>query len=233
MTPSAERILAIYDGTLADRYDRPISHIFESIKRRAYEASGLGPGQRVLVLCCGTGLDFTHILERIGPSGNIVGVDFSFKMLAQARLRVESEGWANVDLVQADVTGLDGRFVAEFDAAVCTLGMSVIPDYPAAYQVMLDALRPGGELMIGDMQLASGAWALLNPLTVAMARRYGGSTEGHRNCVQLADRMERDLTHLRRRELFFRSYFFAIGRTPGEVVPTATPSQSSTSPLTS
>ncbi|MBN2009179.1 class I SAM-dependent methyltransferase [candidate division KSB1 bacterium] len=81
MISEAKRIEKIYSGLTAKHYDLPISHFFGKYKKLAFKQSSLKPGNRVLVFCCGTGLDFSHILKIIGPEGKIIGVDFSSVML--------------------------------------------------------------------------------------------------------------------------------------------------------
>lgn len=202
----------IYSGRLVETYDRSVSHFFERMKKLTIEASSLSRGDRVVVFCCGTGLDFPYLLAKIGDEGNIVGVDFSAEMLEKALDKARNHDWKNVELVEADVTQLHGRFEREFDAGVCTLGMSIIPDYRAAYRNLCGCVKKRGEVIIGDMQLASGWRAVLNPLTVALSRRFGGTHEGHRNSRELYELMKADLDDVTKREFFSRSYFYCIGR---------------------
>ncbi len=108
----------------------------------------LQPGQTVLDLACGTGRNFPLILEKIGPSGRLVGLDYTTAMLARARDQVKQARWGNVELLQADATRIDlGR---KFDAALCTLAMSVIPDYRSALARLVAHTKPGGRVAIGD-----------------------------------------------------------------------------------
>ena len=72
---------AIYTGKLVRRYDFSMPHSFSTWKKRAFADSAMKNGDRVLVFCCGTGLDFPHIQKIIGHQGRIIGVDFSSKML--------------------------------------------------------------------------------------------------------------------------------------------------------
>jgi ubiquinone/menaquinone biosynthesis C-methylase UbiE len=69
---------------------------------RAVQALGLRAGGSVVDLACGTGLNFPLIQEMIGPGGRIVGVDLTDAMLARAQDRIETNGWSNISLVQAD-----------------------------------------------------------------------------------------------------------------------------------
>lgn len=86
------RRAAAYDGS---------TRFTQSIRLRAIERLGLRAGDRVLDVGSGTGLSFEAILSRIGPSGQLVGVEQSPDMMAQARARVARHGWANVSLVES------------------------------------------------------------------------------------------------------------------------------------
>jgi demethylmenaquinone methyltransferase/2-methoxy-6-polyprenyl-1,4-benzoquinol methylase len=212
MPIDAQDVERIYSGSLARTYDSHVSRLFGKYKRRAFAESSLKQGDRVLVFCCGTGLDFECILERIGAKGAIVGVDFSAEMLRQAEQRVAENAWENVELIQADATSFKDPRGRIFDAGVCTLGISIIPDHMAAYRRLASQVRVGGELIIGDMQLASGWRSLFNWLTVFMARKFGGSRTGHRNSAELRAVMRAELSDMREEEYFLGSYFYCVGR---------------------
>src|SRR3954470_23718469 len=60
---------------------------------RAVRALGLRPGDTVVDIACGTGLNFPLIEEAIGPEGRIVGVDLTDAMLSRAEDRIAANGW--------------------------------------------------------------------------------------------------------------------------------------------
>jgi len=70
---------------------------------------GLSPGDTVLDLGCGTGLNFGRLADAVGPGGTVIGLDRSPAMLRMARRRVDSNGWRTVRLVEADATRFDPR----------------------------------------------------------------------------------------------------------------------------
>jgi ubiquinone/menaquinone biosynthesis C-methylase UbiE len=213
MDLDAKRIKKIYSGLATRHYDLPISHFFGKYKKMAFNESSLKRGDRVLVFCCGTGLDFSYILKKIGKDGKIVGVDFSSEMLKIAEKRVKRKKWENVDLIEADITNLKEPFDEKFDVGVCTLGMSIIPEYKKAYKNLVSNIKNQGEIIIGDIQLASGTLAHLNPFTIFLARKYGGSYEGHQNSLELFDIMKDELLGVIKKEFFFNSYYYCIGKT--------------------
>ena len=212
MTFDSKNIEEIYAGKVAKKYDLSMAHFFARFKMLAFNDSSLKMGDRVLVFCCGTGSDFPHILKKIGKEGEIIGVDFSSKMLNQAKEKIRKNKWDNIELVEADITQFKDQLDKGFDVGVCTLGMSIIPGYKAAYYNLLSYVKQHGEIIIGDMQLASGWLARLNPLTLLLAKRYGGTYEGHQNSIMLRSIMENELTEVRNREFFFKSYFYCIGK---------------------
>src|SRR5207244_1242256 len=70
-------------------YDRA-TETFNTFRAAAVDLLGLTPGQVVLDVGCGTGLCFSYLQQRIGPSGTIIGIDRSAEMLAYADLRHSS-----------------------------------------------------------------------------------------------------------------------------------------------
>lgn len=212
MNFSADSIKNIYEGKVAKRYDQLTSHFFAHFKKKAFEKSSIKSGDTVLVYCCGTGLDFPHILELIGKNGKIIGVDFSKEMLSQAREKVERNHWQNIELIEADVINYQEKLVDKADAGVCTLGLSIIPDYLSAYKSLLSNVKGRGEILIGDMQLASGKMTVFNPLVLRMSKRFGGTREGHRNSRLLRDKLFLDLEEIQTSEFFFNSYYYCVGK---------------------
>lgn len=134
-----------------------------TIRERAVERLGLREGDAVLDLACGHGVNFGPLQQRVGPSGWLIGLDTSREMLEAARARVERSGWKNVDLVEADAARA-GLKEALLDAALCTLGLSVIPDYETAISTVRYSLKPGGRFVVIDARPFRGAARVLNVL---------------------------------------------------------------------
>ena len=93
---------------------------------RAVHALGLRPGDSVIDMACGTGLNFSLIEELIGPDGRILGVDLTDAMLDRAQDRIKKNGWSNVSLVQADAVDFD--FPTDVDAILSTYALTQVPD---------------------------------------------------------------------------------------------------------
>src|SRR5437763_8856452 len=110
-------------------------------RRRAVQALGLRPGDSVVEIACGTGLNFPLIEQEIGPEGRIVGVDLTDAMLAQAEHRIESNGWSNVSLVQADAAEFE--YPTGVNAILATYAHSLLPECGQVIAHGAAALSPG------------------------------------------------------------------------------------------
>lgn len=119
-------------------------------RRLAVQTLRLSPGDTVVDMGCGTGLNFPLLEERVGPAGRIVGVDLTDAMLEKARDRVDREGWANVELVRSDAA--DYAFPAGVDGILSTCALTLVPEYDDVIARGCDALRPGGRLAVFDLK---------------------------------------------------------------------------------
>ena len=113
-------------------------------------AGELAPGERVVDVGCGAGLDTMIASRMVGPSGRIVGVDMTPEMLERARRAVDAAGAANVGLERGYVEELpvpDGWA----DVVISNGVMNLAPDKERAFAELARVLRPGGRLQIGDL----------------------------------------------------------------------------------
>jgi len=73
---------------------------------RALKLAGLKEGDRVLDLCCGSGLSLDATQRIIGPTGRIIAVDASSQMLELAKKRAKKKNWHNVTFIHSDIENL-------------------------------------------------------------------------------------------------------------------------------
>lgn len=120
-------------------------------KRRAARlALNVHPGDRVLDLACGTGLNFPHLRELVGESGQVVGADLTPAMLDIARKLIETKGWKNVEVHEADAANLPFPD-ASFDKVIISFALNIIPEYHRAVEEVRRVLVPGGRLVSLEM----------------------------------------------------------------------------------
>jgi demethylmenaquinone methyltransferase/2-methoxy-6-polyprenyl-1,4-benzoquinol methylase len=159
----AERVRALFSA-IAHRYD--LINDLQSLglhrlwKRRMVEWAAVGPGQRALDLCCGTG----DVAWRLAARGaEVVGLDFSEPMLQRARCRAAQHPAlaARLQFVQGDA--LRVPFADNtFDAVTIAYGLRNLTDWLAGLREMLRVCKPGGRLVILDF--GKPAWPLWRKL---------------------------------------------------------------------
>jgi len=144
-------------------------------RRCAVDALGLKPGDTVVELGCGTGLNFPLLQAIVGPQGRVVGVDLTDAMLDVARRRAWAEHWDNVQLVQADL--VDYPVPPGTAGILSTFAITLAEDYDRAIRRAARALEPGGRLGILDFR-RPGRWPEpLVRLAAWMNRPFGVSLD--------------------------------------------------------
>jgi SAM-dependent methyltransferase len=108
----------------------------------AIERAGVARGELVLDVGCGCGQTTLQLAERVGPEGEVLGVDVSSPMLARARQR--AKGLAHVRFENADAQ--THRFARGFDLAFSRFGVMFFADPVAAFANLRGALRARGRL---------------------------------------------------------------------------------------
>jgi demethylmenaquinone methyltransferase/2-methoxy-6-polyprenyl-1,4-benzoquinol methylase len=211
-----ERLIATYRKK-AKHYDTtsrfyPVPGYPQRSQRvRAVQALRLIPGATVVDVACGTGLNFSLIEQAIGPGGRIVGVDLTDAMLAQAQHRIETHGWRNVSLVQADATYFE--FPTEVNAIVSTYALSHLPECGDVIAHGADALSRGGRWVVLDLKAPDRAPRWLAQLGIAVARPFAAIDEwiARRPWDALRAAMQDELVDLAWTELCFGTAFLAAG----------------------
>jgi len=178
---------------------------------RAIQALDLRRGERVIEIACGTGLNFPLLEQAIGPEGRIVGVDLTDGMLAQARHRIETNGWNNISLVHADAADFD--FPTEVDAILCTYALSQIPECAEVIAHGVAALSAGGRWVVLDLKVPDNTPRWLAQIGTAIVRRFASIDEWlmRRPWEVIRAAMQADLAEVSWTELAFGTAFLAAG----------------------
>ncbi len=152
MTPAARWNRLRYT-LYAPVYDLAVAHLplFRRGRRRSLALAAFRPGERVLLVAAGTGLDLAFL-----PAGvEVVATDLTPAMVRRLRARARALGRP----VAAEV--MDAAHLAypdaSFDGVVLHLALAVVPDPVAVIREAARVLRPGGRVAVFDKFLPDGA----------------------------------------------------------------------------
>ena len=102
----------------------------------------------------GTGFAARAIARRVGPTGHVLAVDISPRMLEQARTVIDDAHLPNVELLEGDVSDLRGLGAASLDAVVCSAGLLYMPVVKALRE-WHRLLEPDGVVAFSTMTAGS------------------------------------------------------------------------------
>jgi SAM-dependent methyltransferase len=111
---------------------------------------GLHPGDRVLDLGCGPLGVLDLLAERVGPAGQVVGLDREARYLAIARQELDARGFTGVELMVSDATGT-ALEPGSFDLVHERLVLNNVPQPDAVLAEMVRLTRPGGHVAVQDV----------------------------------------------------------------------------------
>ncbi len=110
----------------------------------------LRPGETVLDLGSGGGIDVLLSAKRVGPTGRAYGLDMTDEMLALARRNATEAGAANVEFVKGHIEAIPLPD-ASIDVVISNCVVNLAADKTAVFAEVARVLRPGGRVGISDI----------------------------------------------------------------------------------
>jgi SAM-dependent methyltransferase len=116
--------------------------------------AGLQPGERVLDLGSGGGIDCFLAAQQVGSEGHVIGLDMTPDMLALARQNQANLGLENVEFVRGEMEDMPLPD-ASVDVVISNCVICLSPDKDAVFSESFRVLTPGGRIHLSDMMALS------------------------------------------------------------------------------
>jgi len=198
VSDKAAKVQSIF-SSIAPSYDVANSVISlgqdHAWRRKTVKLSAARPGDKVLDVATGTGDLAIAFKKTVGPSGEVVGVDFCAEMLIPAPDKAKKND-VSVAFQQGDA--MDLKFAdASFDIVSIAYGLRNVTDAARAVREMSRVLKPGGRLMI--LETGRSEWPVFSSLvdfyTGTIMPIFGGLLSGNKDAYRYLDRSSRDFPY--------------------------------------
>ena len=150
---------------------------FAYFGKQLVKAAEVEPGQRVLDVATGRGAVLFPCTERVGPTGEVIGIDLADEMVRATNLQAAQLG------LSARVQVMDAEHLdfaeATFDRVLCGFGIMFFPDQLRALGEFRRVMKSGGRLAVSTWKVSqtSEIEAAMTDLGIQRARQPGWITE--------------------------------------------------------
>jgi arsenite methyltransferase len=140
--------------------------------------ASLKPGEVVLDLGSGAGLDVLLAAQRVGPEGYVYGLDMTDQMLAVARRNAEKAKASNVEFLKGDIESIPLP-AGSVDVIISNCVINLAPDKGEVLRQAFRVLRPGGRLAVSDVVVDGDLTGLpVSEIQIRAALSWAGCIAG-------------------------------------------------------
>lgn len=167
--------------------------------------AGVKPGETVLDLGSGAGLDLLIAADKVGPTGRVIGVDMTDDMVEVARDNARKAGCTNIEVRQGLIEALPVD-TGSVDWVISNCVINLSPDKPAVFAEIFRVMKPGAQLSISDIVVqdlpdwireSAAAWSACVAGAISEEDYVNGLRSAGMDNVEVADRLVYDASQLR------------------------------------
>jgi arsenite methyltransferase len=136
--------------------------------------ASIRPGETIVDLGSGGGLDVFLASRLVGPAGKAIGIDMTPEMIERARTNAQNGGYQNVEFHLATIDHLP-LADASVDCVISNCVINLAPDKPAVFREIARVLKPGGRLAVSDIALKAELPAAVAESMAAYVGCIGGA----------------------------------------------------------